>query len=487
MIAIGIRYLMGWSMATHSADRERPEWPPHPDRVFMALADAHYETGGDGNEQDALLWLEQQGAPNMWASDASQRNTMTTYVPVNDSATPRVRSGRVPSTQQVRAGLQLLPENRSRQPRQFPVAIPRDPTVYLVWSEEPPPEVREGLERLCNKVVRVGHSASLVQAWVEDDPPEPNLVPTAGVARTPLRVSGLGRMDHLAAQYQSGRRPERSRWVAYARTQQESQPAALGGVFRNRLLVLRRVEGRRMGLESALLLTGTLRNAVVKHCLQPVPEWISGHTPDGRPSESPHLAFLSLPFVGSEHADGHLLGFALAIPKGVAEAEVGRFLNPVLGFDEDGSPLRVHLYDGGNFDWNLEMEDRESPPVALRSRVWTRPAKRWATVTPIVFDRHPKGRNKETQAEQLIAEACVRIGLPHPVDVVLSQVSLHLGVPHSRQFPAIRRKSDNGRLQHSHAVVTFADPVGGPVILGAGRYRGYGMCRPIRWEGEDEE
>ena len=87
----------------------------------------------------------------------------------------------------------------------------------------------------------------------------------------------------------------------------------------------------------------------------------------------------------------------------------------------------------------------------------------------------------------MVAEACERIGLPRPVDVVLSQVSLHLGVPHSRAFPGVRRKSDRGRLQHQHAVITFAGPVGGPVILGAGRYRGYGMCRPAGWEGGDAE
>ena len=204
MVAIAIRYLMGWSMATNSADRERPEWPPHPDRVFMALAAAYYETDGDDSEWEALIWLERQGAPNMWASDATQRETMTTYVPVNDSAPLSRRPGRQLSAQQVRAGLQLLPENRSRQPRQFPVVIPHDPKVYLVWQETPSAEVRAGLESLCGKVIRVGHSASLVQAWVEDAPPEPNLAPTAGVAQHPLRVPGLGRLEHLTAQYQRG-------------------------------------------------------------------------------------------------------------------------------------------------------------------------------------------------------------------------------------------------------------------------------------------
>ncbi len=487
MVAIGIRYLMGWSMATNSADRERPEWPPHPDRVFMALAAAYHETAGGDGELEALLWLEQLGAPSMWAAEANERNVMTTYVPVNDSTTPRVRPGRTPSPQQVNAGLQLLPENRSRQPRQFPVVIPHDPTVYLVWPDTPSSEVRDGLESLCGKVIRVGHSASLVQAWVEDTPQEPNLVPTDGVPQHSMRVPGPGRLEHLAAQYRSGRRPERSRWAAYARPQPEGQPGTPHSLFQDRLLALRRVDGRRMGLESTLQLTGKLRNAVVKCCPEPVPEWVSGHNHDGGPSQEPHLAFLPLPFAGSEHADGHLLGLALAIPNSISPAEVGRCLSPLLGTDEDGSLRRVRLYDGANFEWLLEMEDMDSPPVALRSETWTQPDRHWATVTPIVFDRHPKGQDREIQAEQMVAEACQRIGLPRPVDVVLSQVSLHLGVPHSRTFPAMHRKSGEGRRQHSHAILTFAEPVGGPVILGAGRYRGYGMCRPARWEGGNLE
>ena len=147
----------------------------------------------------------------------------------------------------------------------------------------------------------------------------------------------------------------------------------------------------------------------------------------------------------------------------------------------------MRLYDRANFEWLLEMEDRASSPITLRSEVWTHAARRWATVTPIVFDRHPKGSDKERQAEQMVEEACERIGLPHPVDAILSQVSLHIGVPHSRSFPAMRRKSDNGRLQHLHTVVTFPEPVTGPVILGAGRYRGYGLCRPVQWGGGDAE
>jgi len=30
-----------------------------------------------------------------------------------------------------------------------------------------------------------------------------------------------------------------------------------------------------------------------------------------------------------------------------------------------------------------------------------------------------------------------------------------------------------------HAILVFDEPARGPVLIGAGRYRGYGMCRPL--------
>ena len=93
MFAIGIRFLCGWSMATHPANRSQPEWPPHPDRVFMALAAAHFETERDPSERSALEWLEGLQPPSIRASDYEPRKTVTTFVPVNDTASPIKRFG----------------------------------------------------------------------------------------------------------------------------------------------------------------------------------------------------------------------------------------------------------------------------------------------------------------------------------------------------------------------------------------------------------
>lgn len=43
------------------------------------------------------------------------------------------------------------------------------------------------------------------------------------------------------------------------------------------------------------------------------------------------------------------------------------------------------------------------------------------------------------------------------------------------------RKSDEARRSHTHATMIFNQPVRGPVMVGAGRPRGYRLCGTARW------
>jgi CRISPR-associated protein Csb2 len=163
MLALGIRYLTGFVAAATVEDRNQPEWPPHPARVFMALAAAHFQTGAYPCEREALCWLEsieslgRPIAPFIAAGGADRRATVTQYVPVNDDPAHST------------APLQSVPLTRSRQPRTFARAwLPND-TVYLWWQDaEPPDAVRTALAALWSKVTRIGHSSSLVQMWLAD-------------------------------------------------------------------------------------------------------------------------------------------------------------------------------------------------------------------------------------------------------------------------------------------------------------------------------
>ena len=58
MFALGIEFLMRRAIITRIDNREEPEWPPHPDRVFMALVAAWGESGEDPDHRTALEWLE---------------------------------------------------------------------------------------------------------------------------------------------------------------------------------------------------------------------------------------------------------------------------------------------------------------------------------------------------------------------------------------------------------------------------------------------
>lgn len=549
MFALGIRYLNGWAMATHPSDRERAEWPPHPDRVFMALAAAYFETDGGPEERAALEWLEKQGderreEPHMTASECFSRAVVTTFVPVNDDSSPWNESKKKPYQP-----MQDLGIGRNRQPRSFPVAIPDDPVVFLTWPGAKSIDHAAALESLCGKVTYIGHSASLAQMWVEPSPPASRWAPLNGVASEHrLRVPYEGRLaeldrcfnkgaaDEFAAQRElqtavgnrktelkqmrkekfrdeppRALRPVARSWKGYASVA-KPQPEldAAGSKFDSGLLILRRLEGPRLGLESTLQMTQTLRSTVMSRCpVQPPPSWISGHEPDGTPSQEPHLAFIPLSDVEHAHADGHLLGVAIAVPWRVS-AEEQKCLNPVLFYTGDderadaehyaGTPRALDLTMGRAGVWRVELVD-DDPRVGLQQEKWTGRTNGencgsllWATVTPIVFDRHPKESwsdadppraRAEKQAaywkdvESMIADATERIGLPRPAEVTASPDSVFRGAPSAGCMPRMLRKNDTQRRQ-THAVIRFDQQVVGPVLLGAGRYRGYGLCRPLR-------
>lgn len=515
MFALGIRYLTGYAVATNVSSRERAEWPPHPARVFMALSAAHFETESDAQERAALTWLEQQEPPEMRFSSADQRDIVKHYVPVNDRAGP------------ARMMLQSAPNlPRDRKERLFPRVRPIEDTVYMCWAgSEPDHECVAAMDRLCGKVASVGHSSSLVQMWVERKPPESNWIPN-GDGTLRLRVISDGTLDYLTQQFNGEaieayadlsnrisqakgkhksvlkaeltarfpngeptmRRPTIGLWQAYRQVDAaEDAEQAASGAFDRNLMVLAIHDGPVIGLETTWRFLTALRDTILDQC-DPTPEWVSGHQPDNTPSQQPHLALLPLAFVGHAHADGHFLGVALAFPKGIAPRDRGYALRNLL-FDPAGNPKPIDLRLGRLGSWRIMRETRESPPLALQPQTWTRPSRSWATVTPIVLDRHPKAdyvKDRSGWAQEVagvIAESCCRQGLPEPVGIDVGKNCWHRGVPRAipgkSGFPLMPVKPDQSTRQQVHACLWFDRDVEGPLLLGAGRYRGYGVCKPI--------
>jgi CRISPR-associated protein Csb2 len=102
---------------------------------------------------------------------------------------------------------------------------------------------------------------------------------------------------------------------------------------------------------------------------------------------------------------------------------VGLILPADVSPDDRRTTLRAigkvrHLALGRLGKWKIAAETSASPTWNLRPHVWTahpRGATHWSTVTPVVFDRHPKTDERaayQTEVALMIATACTRIGLP---------------------------------------------------------------------------
>jgi len=476
--AIEIEYLTGVARAANDR-RDGHDWPPQPDRLFSALVATWAARGERPEEREALEWLERQPAPVILASEAFPRAAATVFVPPNDDAPT--------STNRRGQPRQLV---RERQPRQFPACIPENPVVRLVWPAPPPSCVADALAALCRDTSYLGHSASLIRCTLRHEASAAN-----GLAAR--RVPYPGRLAELERAFKDQRRPS----PGASRTPPPPPPPnAPASVFGAEWIVLAHAGGFRPdALAAPLACKALLRTVQSGYGPRQVPSWVSGHDPDGTPTVSPHLAALPLLDAGWEWSQGRLMGLALVLPRDLEErvakaldpqraeadqdalAEEERFFAALGRINRGGAEsLEIALHLPGGREWRLR---REALPKAhsLRPERYASKAELWASVTPIALDRHPKA---DGEAESGIAEACRRIGLPQPVRVVLAQHSAIRGAPSIRDGSAQtwtrwRMPPPLAGRRLTHAVIAFETPVGGPVMLGAGRFSGLGLCLPL--------
>jgi CRISPR-associated protein Csb2 len=559
MLALEVALLTGRYVATAFDDRGRAEWPPHPARLFSALVATHFEALEPSQEERTVLeWMERLGAPVITASEASAREVVTVFVPVNDvsvvssvddeehavdDARLDVKAARanggmqlaaaekkmvktrtrfddavrkaiaaLPSGKEGKDGppkaISLLPEHRGKQARTFPSVQPANPRMVFAWPKALASAAqRATIDALAARVVRLGHSASLVTVRVVEEDSTPTWIPDeTGEVRladdvTVLRVVAGGQLAALDAVFErQADEPGRvmpAVFQRYVRPTSELDRRVDGTAFGQDWVVLRRVDGPRLPSVRAVDVARAVRRALLRAYGEGAPEILSGHRAPGEPSERAHLAIVPLPFVGHDRADGAILGVALVLPNAATTEERRAVYRAIRTWqkvarqgDEEVPRLPVLLGRAGTLD--LVALEEDAHQSTLLPKTWCARGTTWASATPLALDRNPgdlrsSDAKKESaayaQADETIAVACERIGLQRPKQVTTMLAAPLAGGDKARHFPLYQTGKPPIQRILVHATLTFEMPVQGPILIGAGRYLGLGLFRPVSSNG----
>ncbi len=433
---------------------------------------------------------------------------------VNRAVDSLVAGGGKTSKTIVGSAVALLPDERGKKERHFPsvtliapqatedkneqagrtILRPPISAVTYAWDDNPPAAITEALDSLLGRVTRLGHSSTLVSCRLTDAAPPATHTPGEGTSM--LRWVRPGQLAALEQEHARHQAVSPRSLPFHAVRYRESDPAEVdsGEVMRpttagDWIVFELNPSHRRIPVTRTAELTKVLRESVLSHVLDPIPEGVSGHISDGRPTEAPHISFLALPNVGYDHSDGRIMGFAIALPEDLDSAARSATLRGIGAWEGQlgGRPLQLRMGRRGD----VEML-RTQPPFTLKAldpAIWSRRSRWWISATPVALPAHPGNlgsgspgaRGKAwARAAESVAKSCEHVGLPRPVDVRVSFVSDLIGTRPARDFPVFKQGRGQGEVIRRlvHVAVEFSDPIRGPLVLGSGRFLGLGLMRP---------
>jgi CRISPR-associated protein Csb2 len=106
-------------------------------------------------------------------------------------------------------------------------------------------------------------------------------------------------------------------------------------------------------------------------------------------------------------------------------------------------------------------------------RKYMEPAERWGTVTPIVLPGHLNGRGLARRQTKLVLKSLAHAGIVTPVtEIRLQPDPIFPGAERAGHYRVPEYLS---RFTRTHAIITFSEPIVGPIVIGAGRYVGLGL------------
>ncbi|MXZ30482.1 MAG: type I-U CRISPR-associated protein Cas5/Cas6 [Acidimicrobiia bacterium] len=483
-LVIDVEFLHGTFRAdpdglAHTGRMTRGEWPPSPARVFAALIAAD-GTGDrcrvtDGSELELLERLDPpviHADPLPVLDDELHQVLQTRYVVKQDRTAAKATHQEYVG----RTGVAVHPGVR---------VCPRTPFVRYVYSAELPPESVEAIRRRAARVGYLGTADSPVRVRVANEVPEGEI----GGEFTPdphgdlaIAVPREGHLQVWDAMHDAWLRhgvavgraqfPALRNHVAYRSPSGPVNDSERGHVVAWLCLRSERtgrrawISGRRMAAVTSLFKKALLVR--YQQMFGDPPAVLHGHEDRGRGYEL--ARFLALPDVGYRHSRGRIHGLALWMPPADSPEtshcarEAARSISRLVG---PGVDIAVVPWGG------------EERPVAANPKRWRASSRAWATAFPAIHERHgPLTLNE-------LARWCAHAGLPEPVKFRADRHPLVDGAVDLS--PVEVHRPGRPRRPYSHVEVVFAEPVAGPVVIGAGRQRGFGLCVPVRDRSEEPE
>jgi CRISPR-associated protein Csb2 len=471
------------------SERERtyfpPEWPPNPHRLFQALLAAgnlgFRRTEFSDAKKEALRWLERRAAPEIVCPPAHAASAVRLYVPNNDM--DKVARAWAQNKEPEKQPNELRTDKDLR-PHRFVSNVP----VRFLWpiGDEEWDAARPYVEILCEEarhlhclglgIDLVAGNGRILSAQEKNAlPGETWIADGDGVG---WRVPAAGSLNELIERHsgqkqrvQGGRRAERA--VA---------PPAPPSVYRE-VGYIRRAKGRCRPVHAfalvdedgayrsfdpreAITVAAWLRHAAherakaMKLDADFIERFVCGHGEDAE-AKNDRFSYLPLPTIAPKGRDGRIRRVLLAEPfgggGGKAQAVSRRLADASLV--EDGT---------GEIKADLREIDPDTDGVTLR---YLRKACTFGSVTPLVLPGHDDFRTRKAHA--LVLKALAQAGYTTPaVKITLQREPVFPGAEVARAY---RVPTYLKEFPRTHAIITFAEEVPGPVVIGAGRHIGLGL------------
>lgn len=463
MLAISVEFLHG----TFRGDPEgtavtgeltRGEWPPSPARLFAALvaADGTREASRvtDGHE---LIWLEELPPPAIHAQPEPWHQVLQPRFVVVHGRIAR----KTHHEYMARGGALHRPGVR---------VAPGNPLVVYRWDVNPPDGATfESLRRRAARVGYLGGSDSPVRLRVATRMPcgavgeafIPN--PNGDIPIRVPRPGDIGVLDRMYDAWQErGASVTRSQFPSLFHSATYRSPGERDVTDRGGVVAWLRlhpaVSGRRISAVTALFKEAVLSRHQRMHGEPAAVLHGHGYTRSGY-----DLArYLALPDTGFPRSRGRIHGLALWLPPG---------LDRVRRQQARDATVAIDALVGQGIEVSVEPLGDEERPWAANPRRWRGPSRTWMTAFPVIHER--RGVPGLPEATRW----CRHAGLPEPVAFRSSRTPLLPGA--IDLTPVEVNRPGRPALPYSHAEFRFAEPITGPVVIGAGRQRGFGLCVPV--------